>query len=327
MSLMSWSLAGVLALQTASPPSSALAKCEPTDNRCKAELFVRRAEKAESDEQRALYYNVAHRAYLALFDKTGEARHLCEARRLYNKSVAIKNQPAEQRAGFKKLKGDLTSREREAGVRCGPAPKQPQAAAVAGDTPPETRTTPDAAETSTPADTSTEASTNPQVDSAEPSPETPTSSPDASSSTAEAPPDEPKAVHLPDSHQPPRDATPPRPGRNLVIAGGVTLGLGLVLAGVATYTGASLLDTRRQAHALIGTIDGYATDEQLAQDAALRREYERLAPQTLAFALAGGASMVVGAVLLGVGGRRMTRKPSQTALVPVPGGLAFRARF
>ncbi len=43
--------------------------------------------------------------------------------------------------------------------------------------------------------------------------------------------------------------------------------------------------------------------------------------------LAGGVSVVVAAVLLAVGGRRMARAPSRTALVPVPGGLALHARF
>jgi hypothetical protein len=52
-----------------------------------------------------------------------------------------------------------------------------------------------------------------------------------------------------------------------------------------------------------------------------------MGPQTLALALAGGATVVVAAVLLSVGGRRMARTASRTALVPVPGGLAFHARF
>lgn len=69
--------------------SCSSANCEKTDNRCKAELFVRRAKEAKNEEQRASYFNVAHRSYLALFDKTGDERHLCAARRMYDRSVAI----------------------------------------------------------------------------------------------------------------------------------------------------------------------------------------------------------------------------------------------
>jgi hypothetical protein len=49
--------------------------------------------------------------------------------------------------------------------------------------------------------------------------------------------------------------------------------------------------------------------------------------QALALALAGGATIVLAAVLAGIGGRRMARAASRTALVPVPGGLALHARF
>ncbi|MCY0995322.1 hypothetical protein OV203_49810 [Nannocystis sp. ILAH1] len=89
-----------------------------------------------------------------------------------------------------------------------------------------------------------------------------------------------------------------------MIAGGVALACSLSLAGVATYTGAGLLETRREARALHDMVDGYATDQQLAQDAALWRDYQRQGAQTLGFAVASGTMMVVGAVLLGVGGRR-----------------------
>lgn len=121
--------------------------------------------------------------------------------------------------------------------------------------------------------------------------------------------------------------TAPRPGRNLVIAGSVTLAVGLALTGVAGYTGGRLLQTHREAITLKDMVDGYATDDQLARDAALTRDYQRLGPTTLALALTGGTTVIVAAVLLGVGGRRMAQTASRTALLPVPGGLAFHARF
>lgn len=334
MSLMSWSLAGLLALEIAAPPQGGATKCEPTDNRCKAELFVRRAKEAKNDEQRALYFNVAHRSYLALFDRTGDERQLCAARRMYDKSVAIKNQPAGQRASFEALLGDLTTRERKAGGRCGSAPKRPQADAPL-------LAAKEQASAVSAGNTSSGETTPASTSSGE------TATPPAAAHSADARPEkapgmvavlepmpasrEPVDALLPVSRRPKPSSvnttTPPRPGRNLVIGGGVTLGLGLVLAGVATYTGADMLETRREARLLQNMVDGYATDDQLAQDATLRHDYRRLGPPTLALALAGGASVVVGAVLLGVGGRRMARAPSQTALIPVPGGVAFRARF
>ncbi|MCY0986452.1 hypothetical protein OV203_04940 [Nannocystis sp. ILAH1] len=81
-----------------------------------------------------------------------------------------------------------------------------------------------------------------------------------------------------------------------MIAGGVALACSLSLAGVATYTGAGLLETRREARALHDMVDGYATDLQFARDAMLRQDYQRHGTQTLALALASGTMMVVGAV-------------------------------
>lgn len=116
------------------------------------------------------------------------------------------------------------------------------------------------------------------------------------------------------------------PGRSLALAGGVTLALGLGMLGVAGYTGGRMIEAHRDAQALAATVDGYADADQLARDAALRQEYRTMAPPTLVLALAGGASFIVGAVLVGVGGR-MARAASRTALLPAPGGLAFHARF
>jgi hypothetical protein len=44
-------------------------------------------------------------------------------------------------------------------------------------------------------------------------------------------------------------------------------------------------------------------------------------------AVVGGTTLVVGAVLVGVGARRFARVTSRAALLPMPGGLVFRARF
>jgi hypothetical protein len=112
-------------------------ECEPTDNRCKAALFVRRAAAAALPKERALYLHAAHRSYLALFDQTGEEQHLCAARKTYEQSLAVEGQPDKQRESFVALLGDLTSREAKQRVRCSrgrraPAKQSPRIAAAAG---------------------------------------------------------------------------------------------------------------------------------------------------------------------------------------------------
>lgn len=331
MNLMTWSLAGLLAFEAASAPAGAAKACELTDNRCKAELFTRRAREAKNDGQRALYLSVAHRSWLALFDRSGDPQHLCAARRLYDRSVAIKDQPPEQRASIERSLGDLRAREQKAGVRC-ERPVKPSRA-----DPPLLVARGEVQRGEGPSEAVTGA-----VD----APPSPASSPAAADNVARRQPmPEGQVVDelLPVSRRAgtaraaeSRRAEPARGAdassrrdhdRELIVGGGVTLGLGLVLAGVATYTGASMLGVRRQARELHERVDGHATDAQLAQDAALRRDYERLGTPTLVLALAGGAATVVGAVLLAVGGRRVARRASQTAVIPVPGGVAFRARF
>lgn len=125
----------------------------------------------------------------------------------------------------------------------------------------------------------------------------------------------------------PRRVDHARHGRPLVIAGGLTLGAGLALAGVAGYMGSRTLEMRRERLALSNMVDGFADEGQLAMDARLTRDYERMGTQTLTVALAGGATVVVAAVLIGVGGRRMARVASRAAVAPAPGGLVFRAQF
>ena len=132
------------------------------------------------------------------------------------------------------------------------------------------------------------------------------------------PPARARAVH---------PATTPRPGRGLVIAGGVTLGVGVALTAAAASMGRRMLDTRQKLFALDDMIDDYATTDQATTGNALLREYDAMNRQTLALALASGATVIVAAVLVGVGGRRMARAASRTALIPAPGGLVFRAKF
>lgn len=316
----------LLSIQAATPAVHAPRKCEPADNRCKAELFMQRATTAASPKDRALHLHAAHRSYLALFDQTGDTRHLCAARRTFEQSVAVEGQPEKQRASFTALLGDLTSREQKKHVRCEGATKRPTR-----------REAPRVAEAAPP-------SKPPVVTSIPPSPKA--AMPDApagvdlllepSESTRESPTSallpvraKPTPLHASPGPQPmrsPRIVDAP-PGRPLLLAGGVTLGVGLGLTAAAGFLGGRLVHTRRAAESLLDEIDGFATDSQLAMNDALVQDYRRLGPPTVALAIAGGTSVVVAAVLLGVGSRRAARAASRTAVLPVPGGLAFHARF
>ena len=335
-------LAFLLAFQGTAPSTARTRECEPTDNRCKAALFVRRAAAAVSPKERALYLHAAHRSYLALFDQTGEAQHLCAARKTYEQSLAVDGQPDKQRESFTALLGDLTAREARQRVRCTPGTKGaaksvPPLIAVAssraaplleGPAPARSRTATTAAtagqaDVESPGNTDVRGAARPRTTALllEPAPTSEPSSVELMPVVRGPTPSDRKreVARVTDQDE--------RPGRGLVIAGGVTLGAGLVLASVAGYMGGRLLDTRRQAQDLLGEVGKYATVEQDARNDALESDYQRLGPPTLALALASGASVVVAAVLLAVGGRRMSRAPSRTALVPVPGGFALHTRF
>ncbi len=302
-------------------------RCEPTDNLCKAELFTSRAKRATTAELRAQYLHAAHRSYLFLYDQTGEVRDLCAARRLFDQGVAVEGLPGAQRAAFEAVREDLASREQAAGVRCAGSARRLQQKV-----PPVVAAKPKPATVAL-----APHSTGDQLETSAEAPATPADERPLASH-ARVVTLEPKAARpadgdalLPVTRRSPSGLRPPevepRPGRRQVIAGGVGLGVGLALGGAAGYLGGLLVGTVDDARVLKGQVKGYATNEQLAKDAALMQEYRQLGPTTLALALAGGSTLVVSAVLLGVGCRRMARVASQTALVPVPGGLAFRARF
>lgn len=112
-----------------------------------------------------------------------------------------------------------------------------------------------------------------------------------------------------------------------MITGGVSLSVGLALTGVAGYLGGQLLSTWRDSQALHDAAGPLGTEDQAARDATLASDYQRLRAPTLALAIVGGSTLIVGAVLLGVGARRLARVASRAALLPMPGGLAFLARF
>lgn len=314
-------LAVVLALEATTPAASS--NCLTTDNLCKAKRSEQRAATAKTPDQRAQYLHSAHRSYLFLFDQTGDVRDLCAARRTFDASLAVAGQSAAQRASA--AGGELAARERLHEPRCGRLARQrlkkPSPPTVAKVEPPMPPVDParegDVGNEAPPLlaseTTTTERLSRPDVPPPKATPR---------------PPVDDALMPIPVRRMSPTARTrEPRPGRGLVIAGGVTLGAGVALSAAAGFMGHDMLAKRQAYFDLHNATGGTATSDQKNRADTLFHAYQTMWPQTLAMALAGGTTIVIAAVLAGVGGRRMARAASRTAVVPVPGGLALHARF
>ncbi len=292
----------LLAAQEATPVDASR-ECEPTDNACNARTFLAKAAKARPPK-RALYLFTAHRSFVALFARTGEMRHLCDARMNFDRSLAITGQSEAQRANFERSRSELEALERKHGSRCGPPHKRKtQSAKVAQETP--------AAQSlavTRPAPTEPEPLAPPPL------------------LTRAVPHVAPPTVDAPLEQRPTPPSQPRKPGRPLVIAGGATLGLGVVLTGIAGYAASRVGDSSSRAFEQFEKAHSDASDADKARQAELRREYDRWLPVTVGTAVVGGTAVIVGALLIRAGVRKL-RGPSRAALVPMPGGLAFHARF
>ena len=324
-------LAAFLVLGGATP-SVPTADCPIEDNGCKAKRSELRAASAQTPDQQATYLRSAHRSYLFLFDKTGAVLDLCSARRTFDASMAVKDQSADERARTRVLRDDLVARERKAGASCKGVVKPrhasrsdapPVVASVLESNAPPVDSPGHAAELTSdpPPPLMTSTATREPLPASAPS----ASSPPAPSQIRRL---DATLMPIPTRRVPPRPSTDgPRRGRGLVIAGGVTLGVGVALTAVAGHLGRRMTETKAEYFALHDTLGGFATADEDAAAGALLRDYEGMQTQRLALAFAGGTTIVLAAVLAGVGGRRMARAASRTALVPVPGGLALHTRF
>ena len=264
---------------------------------------------------RALYLHAAHVAHLALFDETGDMGALCAARRAFDKSLAVEGQPEGQRAAFESAREKLESREQKRGARCGStrrsaktsapalAAKVEEAASTGDEEPPPLLATGPTAGA-------------PVADSVSESPS------EAITSTAAVAPSKDTLLPVPR-----RVGTSRAPGRPLLIAGSVTLAIGLSLGGIAAYTGRRALGAYQAGVELHEDVQGPPDAAMLAKDAVLEAEYRRMGPAAIGTAIGGGVAVIAGAVMAGVGGRRLARAGSQTAWAPIPGGLAFHVRF
>ena len=320
----------------AEAPASAAAECPLMDNGCRARRYDREAAREDEPERRALLFYSAHVAYLDHYKKTGEASDLCAARRALGKSLAVEGQPEQQRAHFKKARSEVAAIVARDDVQCDRGPKRSSGSAASAESaPPATGDAGATPATSTSASASTSTSTPATTGDRE--------EPLAEPATATVP----SQGHANDSLMPttaivrrPLLAVPPalldddrpsvtaRPGRGLVIAGGVTLAAGVVLAGVATYAGVRVADLEDQGFELKKNWDALDMTTRETMDTDLTRRWNTMFPLTLGTAIAGGVGIVVGAALLGEGRHRQIRSATaRTAVVPLPGGLALRGRF
>jgi hypothetical protein len=321
MSVITGALSLLLALQQAAPPPAART-CPTGDNRCKAELFVRRAkDEATPPEHRAKYLLGAHRLYLGLYDKTGEDRDLCAARRSLDQ---LRKAHADS-PGLPAALAELDTRERARRPRCvderEPRPRSAGLRVARAAPPPKSQDASEPAAPSGPAAQPVSVATQQAADDLLPLGAYPQPVRPRPEMRREAP-----AMML-DQTPPGRATGQAVPGRRLAISGGLTLGAGLILGGVAAYAGARAAEARKDGFAFqetpVDAEDAVAFD----RDAELRADYGHKANLALGTAVAGGAAIVVGAVLLGLGARQLARRTSQAALLPAPGGLVWRARF
>ena len=350
MTATACTLAVLLTFEAASAPTAKKEECELTDDRCKAALYERRSVTAANANHRAQYLFNAHNLYVRLFDKTGDARDLCAARRAIEASLAVDDQPETLRSESQALRTKLLVRAKQQGARCGSKTKRrvmpadaplvavgPGTESTPADAPLFARgpgTEPTVQPTSA---TSDEGAASPAARLASEStradsPVTPTPPTRALQLLVDADPAIPPVDGLmpvaPRQAAAVRRSSVPRPGRGLVIASGVTLGVGVALGISAGLIDGRMADTRRALYELNASVgNGYATEAQDTTDTGLRADYKTLTHQRAALALGAGAVLVVAIVLAAVGGRKMARSASRAALLPAPGGLVFRGRF
>lgn len=347
----------LIALSMAAPASADPTNCAADDPRCSARAYAALARHAVSNEQRVQYLYFAHRAYLA-------SRDLCDAKKLIQEALALpptslrtrivdSERETLARITEKSVQCEDTRRSKRGAAR-------PAALAAAGSR----ATQPPALLPSTPAPGGvlpTHKSPEPANDAAVvvPSQAAPTAeslaqqtagplmvsregtkadetaAPTAGSLAQQT--SGPLTVTRVDTKAdvspretwrwPGPDAAPPAPppGRRLLIAGGVSMGTGLTLTGIAAYSGAQALGARRTG---FSSSELAASPDNMDRDAGLRAEYERRGTVAIATGVTGGAAIVAAVVMLCVGARRKSRAADHDPiLLPVRAGLLFITRF
>lgn len=307
--------------------------CAPSDLACTAREKAREAREATDPEERAHARLTAARAHLALYRKTGARADLCAARRLVHgvprRTKDLGELPQKTRT---EVEAELAKLKHDCSVRHPPgSPAAP------------TATTPSPLESSAAALPAAALPTTPEVGSPIP---VETVSPSDGEALLEVKPPPVDAVRSrgregpkgstasPDPEAPTvsldgRQPSLTRPGRGLLIAGGISLGAASVLGGVAAYA-ALRVDTAMTRHdglAAEANGQGYTSPDV----GVMRRDLEADAPYwrrvMIGTAITSGVLTGAAVALLTVGAVKRRQTPARLALHPILPGLLLIARF
>lgn len=309
--------------------------CAPSDLACTARDKAREAREATDPEERAQARLTAARAHLALYRKTGARADLCAARRLVHgvprRTKDLGELPQKTRT---EVEAELAKLGHDCSVR---RPPRPPAAPTA-------TTPPSPLESSAAALPAAALPTIPEVGSPIPV-ETGVSPSDGEALLEVKPPpvdavrsrgpEGPKgSTASPDPEAPTvsldgRRPSSTRPGRGLLIAGGISLGAASVLGGVAAYA-ALRVDTAMTRHdglAAEANGQGYTSPDV----GVMRRDLEADAPYwrrvMIGTAITSGVLTGAAVALLTVSAVKRRQTPARLALHPILPGLLLTARF
>jgi hypothetical protein len=300
MTATAWILAAAFATQGAAPSP----RCGATDSRCRAIANVGQAAAATAPNPRAAYLLAASREFFRAFERTGARADLCDARRVLREAMAIGEVSARLREDLRADHEQLLEAEPQIAAKCDLTNKSPTSAAPA-----------------------------PRVQPVERTLEQPVLEVqvvEAPTITHDPPPRARDELLSSSRQQEERRALAPRGHRSLILAGGLSLGAGVILGAVATHYG-------RRADALYDqalALHNDAADPNTPSDPGARERYERLASaydSDLAVAsgaaIGGALALIIGAALTGVGLHRTRQERAQSSLAVSPRSLVLTVRF
>jgi len=300
-----------LALAPSADAWSAPAKCGNADQRCQARVFATQAAAASDPSRRALFWHAAFEAYVALYDRTGDADDLCAAKSASRRSVGVENLPDEQRTTYERARKRFLGRS--AKVRCANG-----RALAAAERSPNSRSSP-VLPSHRPAVVPLDSLEHHAVGQGV------TDSQALVRGVEQPRTDASRRVRVRGSGE--SDIGPAlRAGVPLLIAGGLALAVGASLSGVALYARSRALELHDEGLELHAAVDSEPSDTDRIKDNALENQYDSMRSVAIATAIVSGAILTAGAVLVGIGGRRRTRS-RRVAWIPTGRGLAFHARF
>lgn len=352
-------LVAALTVESA-PTTPSPNECEWSDSLCRAERFSARAKAEKDPRRRAIAWNAACREFLAAHAKSGAVEELCAARRTCEASLATEGLAASVRSSLENARVRLEEREAAVGkpvcakkatpkAAGGESPRVAKAAVAkrpaaedeaAKDEAPPAWMVVSVGEREAPRGTEraevelaggeVEARKVAEADVSAPAREEERASGSSEPRLVKVEVDTvaEDAALLPVIRAAGVSPTEPRqarPGRGLLIAGGITLGVGLGLGGAAVWAGNRARSAYDEGVRLHEGVEGSPDAATRARDEELKAEYQRMGAVALVSGIAGGVALVTGAILTGVGGRRVRRVES--GIQPAQGGLAVHVRF